>query len=119
MSTEVETPTRPVLLLLVDISGYTKFMVEHDKELRHSQTIVGELLESLIDQVDVPLRISSIEGDALFLYAVKSGDEEVWRRRGASLIERLLGLFQVFPNDLLSLVRIRFATVRRVVWWAT
>jgi SAM-dependent methyltransferase len=103
MPTTVESTTQPVLLMLVDITGYTKFMVEHDKELRHSQTIVGELLESLIHQVDVPLRISSIEGDALFLYAIKSGDAEVWSRRGANLVERLVGLFQAFRQRVVEI----------------
>lgn len=102
-ATRTESTTRPVLLMLVDISGYTRFMVEHDKELRHSQTIIGELLEELIRQVDVPLRISAIEGDALFLYAVKSGDEEVWQRRGASLVERLMSLFQSFAQRLVEI----------------
>lgn len=98
-----EAGTQPVLLLLVDISGYTRFMVRHEKELRHSETIVRELLESLIRRVDVPLRISAIEGDALFLYAVKSGDGEVWARRGASLLERLIGLFQAFAQRLVEI----------------
>jgi arsenite methyltransferase len=101
--TMTETEAQPVLLMLVDISGYTKFMVSHDKELRHSQTIIGELLESLMRQVDVPLQISRIEGDALFLYAVKSGDEEVWQRRSESLVSRLLGLFQVFEERLVEI----------------
>jgi 2-polyprenyl-3-methyl-5-hydroxy-6-metoxy-1,4-benzoquinol methylase len=98
--TTVEAEAQPVLLMLVDISGYTKFMVSHAKELRHSQTIIGELLSSLMQQVDVPLRVSAIEGDALFLYAVKSGDEDVWRRRSSNLVERLLALFEVFGERL-------------------
>ncbi len=101
--TIVEPEAQPVLLMLVDISGYTEFMVSHDKELRHSQMIIGELLESLIQQVDVPLQVSRIEGDALFLYAVKSGDEEVWRRRSTNLVERLLGLFEVFAERLIEI----------------
>lgn len=101
--TRVESAAQPVLLMLVDISGYTKFMVSHDKELRHSQMIIGALLESLIDQVDVPLRVSQIEGDALLLYAVKSGDEEVWRRRSGNLVARLISLFQVFRERLLEI----------------
>jgi 2-polyprenyl-3-methyl-5-hydroxy-6-metoxy-1,4-benzoquinol methylase len=92
-----------VLLVLVDISGYTTFMVSHEKELRHSQMIIGALLESLISQVDVPLRISAIEGDALFLYAVKSGDPAVWARRSANLVERLLTLFRVFREQLIEI----------------
>jgi 2-polyprenyl-3-methyl-5-hydroxy-6-metoxy-1,4-benzoquinol methylase len=95
-----EEQTQPVLLLLVDISGYTRFMVSHAKELRHSQTIITELLTSLMHQVDVPLQISAIEGDALFLYAIKSADEAIWRRRSSSLVSRLLGLFQVFGERL-------------------
>jgi 2-polyprenyl-3-methyl-5-hydroxy-6-metoxy-1,4-benzoquinol methylase len=97
---KAEPEVQPVLLMLVDISGYTQFMVSHEKEVRHSQTIIGELLESLMHQVDVPLRISSIEGDALFLYAIKSGDEEVWGRRSANLVTRLVGLFRVFAERL-------------------
>ena len=103
LTTSTDGTTQPVLLLLVDISGYTRFMLQHEKELRHSEAIVRELLESLIGQVDVPLRISRIEGDALFLYAVKSGDEEVWSRRGASLIDRLLALFDTFAQRIVEI----------------
>ena len=99
----IEGVAQPVLLMLVDISGYTKFMVSHQTEVRHSQMIIGELLESLMHQVDVPLRISSIEGDALFLYAIKSGNEEVWRRRGGNLVGRLLDLFRVFAERLMEI----------------
>jgi 2-polyprenyl-3-methyl-5-hydroxy-6-metoxy-1,4-benzoquinol methylase len=99
----VGSEVQPVLLMLVDISGYTKFMVSHDRELRHSQMIIGELLESLIHQVEVPLRISSIEGDALLLYAIKSGNDEVWRRRSSNLVERLLALLRVFKERLLEI----------------
>jgi arsenite methyltransferase len=103
MSTAVEGQTQPVLLMLVDISGYTRFMVQHAKELRHSETIIRELMESLIEQVDVPLRVAGIEGDALFLYAVKSGDDEVWKRRGASLVDRLQTLFDTFAQRLVEI----------------
>lgn len=101
--TMVEQEAQPALLMLVDISGYTKFMVSHEREVRHSQMIIGELLQSLMHYVDVPLRISSIEGDALFLYAIKSGDEEVWRRRSGNLMNRLLALFRVFAERLMEI----------------
>jgi len=99
----VEDTTQPVLLMLVDISGYTKFMISHDKELRHSQMIIGALLESLMEQVDVPLRVSNVAGDALLLYAIMSGNEEVWRRRSGNLVVRILSLFQVFRERLLEI----------------
>jgi len=102
--TMVNSEAQPVLLMLVDISGYTQFMVSHERELRHSQMIIGELLESLMHQVDVPLRLSSIEGDALLLYAIKSGDDDIWRRRSSNLVERLLSLFRVFKERLLEIL---------------
>ena len=90
-----------VLLALVDISGYTRFMLDHDdKPLRHSQMIIGELLETLLRQVDVPLELSRVEGDALFLYAVRPDDEEVWRRRRAGLVQRLHAMFALFTRRL-------------------
>lgn len=101
--TTIESTAQPVLLMLVDISGYTKFMVSHGKELRHSQLIIGALLESLMDQVDVPLRVSYVEGDALLLYAIRSGDADVWRRRSQNLVVRLLSLFEVFRERLLEI----------------
>ena len=103
MSTTIDGTTQPVLLMFVDISGYTRFMVQHAKELRHSETIVRELMESLIEQVDVPLRVAGIEGDALFLYAIKSGDDDVWRRRGATLVDRLSTLFDTFAQRLVEI----------------
>ena len=53
--------TKPVLLLLADISGYTRFMLSHGTALRHSQTIISELLEALLRRIDVPLRLASVE----------------------------------------------------------
>jgi arsenite methyltransferase len=103
MTTTTDGTTQPVLLMLADISGYTQFMVQHDAALRHSQTIIGELLEALIAQIDVPLRISAVEGDALFLYAIKSGDGAIWRRRGASLVDRLRALFRTFAQRLVEI----------------
>jgi len=103
VSTPIEGTSQPVLLLLVDISGYTQFMVAHATELRHSELIVRALLESVVEQVDVPLRVAGVEGDALFLYAIKSGDEDTWPRRGASLVDRLLALFQTFEQRLVEI----------------
>lgn len=103
MSTAIEGTSNPVLLLLVDISGYTRFMVEHEKALRHSELIVRELLESLVQRIDVPFQVAAVEGDALFLYAIKSGDGDTWKRRASSLADRLLVLFQTFAQRLVEI----------------
>ncbi len=104
MSRAVSPDTTGVVLVLADVSGYTRFMTTHEnKSLRHSQMIVGELLETLLEQIDVPLKVSNIEGDALFLYAERAADDAVWSRRSRNLITRLLDLFRVFHERLVEI----------------
>lgn len=73
------TPERDVFLIITDISGYTSFMVAHRTALVHGQFIISELTKAIIRQVEIPLQISKLEGDAVFLYAAvddpKSGDD--------------------------------------------
>ena len=54
-------------LLLADISGYTSYVAS--TELSHSQEILTELLELIIEHFKPLLTISKIEGDAIFAYA--------------------------------------------------
>jgi hypothetical protein len=65
-----ETSERDVFLIITDISGYTPFMVAHRTALVHGQLIISELTKAIIKQVEIPLEISKLEGDAVFLYAV-------------------------------------------------
>lgn len=58
--------TQPTLLFIPDISGFTRFV--HDTEITHSQHIIEELLEVLIDANEMGLIISEIEGDAILFY---------------------------------------------------
>lgn len=57
-------------IFLPDISGFTEF-VSHT-EVMHSQHIIAELLELLIDHQTLGLTLAEIEGDALFYYKNKS-----------------------------------------------
>ncbi len=54
------------LLFLPDISGYTEFV--QSTEINHSQYVIAELLEVLIDANTEDLQLAEIEGDALFFY---------------------------------------------------
>jgi len=65
-----ETTEKEVFLIITDISGYTSFMVAHRTALMHGQLIISELTKAIIKQVEIPLEISKLEGDAVFLYAV-------------------------------------------------
>jgi len=60
---------KPVVLVLVDISGYTRFITQHIATVLHAEAIITDLLETVIDKSEYPLTLSKLEGDAAFLYA--------------------------------------------------
>src|SRR5437763_15419066 len=89
-----------VLLLIADISGYTDFMLANEKSLEHSHIIIGELIEAILDEVQVPLTLAKLEGDAVFLYAVK---DDTFAARAQDLGARMLRFFHVFANKVAEL----------------
>lgn len=54
------------LLFIPDISGYTKFV--QTTEAEHSQHVIAELLEVLLEANTQDLMLAEVEGDALFFY---------------------------------------------------
>jgi len=54
------------LLFIPDISGFTEFV--QNTEVEHSQHVIAELLEVLIDANTQELQLAEVEGDALFFY---------------------------------------------------
>lgn len=73
-ATPIARGERDVLLVIADISGYTDFMVATRAELAHGQKIIGVLLESILEEVEIPLEISKLEGDAVFLHLARQDD---------------------------------------------
>ncbi|MFT5238266.1 MAG: hypothetical protein ACI9M9_001871 [Flavobacteriaceae bacterium] len=57
---------KTALLFIPDISGFTKFV--QNTEIQHSQHVISELLEVLINANTQKLKLAEIEGDALFFY---------------------------------------------------
>ncbi|HLF63933.1 MAG TPA: DUF2652 domain-containing protein [Saprospiraceae bacterium] len=62
-----------IFIILVDISGYTRFVKYHKTSLLHAEKIVALLMESILEQVEVPVIAHEILGDAISLYAVDEG----------------------------------------------
>ena len=85
-----------VVVVLADISGYTKFMVENQMSAVHGQQCITFLIETLIREIDIPLRLQEIEGDALFLYAQDPGTEQEWQRVLEQIPAKLLRFFDAF-----------------------
>lgn len=75
---------KPLYIILLDISGYTRFIHSHKNTLLHAEKIVIELLESILKEVRSPLIIHEILGDAVSLYAVDDGSpgnaDEIYRQ---------------------------------------
>ncbi|GAB4505314.1 MAG: hypothetical protein Fur0043_23090 [Anaerolineales bacterium] len=68
--------TRQVALVIVDISGYTRFIRAHKMSAVHAEEIIFDLLETVIDQATYPLTLNKLEGDAAFLYAELTGENQ-------------------------------------------
>lgn len=66
MKDQGSSSAQPTLLFIPDISGFTQFV--NETEITHSQHIIEELLEILIDANEISLEVSEIEGDAILFY---------------------------------------------------
>src|SRR5262245_47306645 len=55
-------------LVLTDISGYTTYLL--GTELEHAQDVLADLMGVVVSNLQPPLRVSKLEGDAVFSYAL-------------------------------------------------
>jgi len=95
-----EPDTERVLIVLADISGYTDFMLANQLTLVHGQQLITGLIEALIAEVEIPLELQEIEGDALFLYARHPGDDAGWDATCAAVAHKLPRFFETFADRL-------------------
>lgn len=70
MSAPVVSAAQQALLFIPDISGFTQFV--NETEIAHSQHIIQELLEQIIDANDTDLVMAEVEGDAVLFYRTGS-----------------------------------------------
>jgi hypothetical protein len=66
MAIALRSDPKPTLIFIPDISGFTEFV--HTTEISHSQHVIEELLESIIDSNTLGLEVSEIEGDAVLFF---------------------------------------------------
>jgi hypothetical protein len=87
---------KKLVVILADISGYTRFMLENRTSAVHGQLCINSLIESILEQVDIPLTLQEIEGDAVFLYAADPGSPEAWQQVVEEVGRKLAHFFEVF-----------------------
>lgn len=95
----------PLLLIIADISGYTRYMTANAKTLAHSQAIITELVIAIIRQIELPLEVAKLEGDAIFLFCRKQNGAQPWPEARRIISEKLLTFYRVFGEKVGELSR--------------
>jgi len=94
----LEDSEHKVLLIIADISGYTRFMTANAKVLAHAQLIITDLLETILADFAFPVEVSKLEGDAVFMYCKIDSDEWTKPEARAQLSKQLLSSYTTFFN---------------------
>ncbi len=96
----MESPPQ-TLLLITDISGFTRFMRLHPLSTSHARQIIVRLLKALINASSYPLKVAELEGDAVFFFA------PIDARAAAAVKAQMLRFFQVFEKEIEALERVK------------
>jgi len=89
------------LLLIADVSGYTRFMLANRTARVHAHGIMSDLLSAVIEEVRLPLEVNKLEGDAIFMVAARQADG--WETTGADIGRRLEAFVGAFERKLTEL----------------
>jgi len=98
------------LLILADISGYTRYMTANARTLSHSHTIIAELIQAIASTVEIPIELVELEGDAIFLLCRKHGDPAIWHEQRELICRKMMEFFERFRARLQELRRSNVCT---------
>lgn len=87
--------TDPACLIIADISGYTSYLA--GVELDHAQDILADLMNTVVKALRPNFKLSKLEGDAAFAYAVTDAID------GSVLFDTAENCYFDFRNRLLSI----------------
>jgi len=82
-----------LFIFIADISGYTKFMLSNQMAYSHGILAITELMGTLVKEIDLPMKISKLEGDAILFYLLKKDVSEI-----EVLGKKLLMLISLFST---------------------
>jgi class 3 adenylate cyclase len=105
MDTPATDAPEPVILIIADISGYTRYMTANAKTLAHSQVIITELVKAIVRAVELPVEVAKLEGDAVFLYCRKQHSSQSWPEMKRVIGGKLLAFFHNFSEKVNELSR--------------
>ena len=105
MDTHSVDAPEPVILIIADISGYTRYMTANARTLAHSHVIIAELVKAIVRQIELPLVVAKLEGDAVFLYGRKRNTSQPWPEAKRIIGTKLLAFFRLFGEKVGELSR--------------
>lgn len=83
-----------MFFFIADISGYTAYMISNNTASDHAKQILTTLIECIVKEVHLPLEISKLEGDAIFLYLPQQVEDKLW------LTKKIFTFFDTFEKKL-------------------
>jgi hypothetical protein len=92
---------RPVFLILIDISGYTRFTRLHRLSAMHAEKIISDLLESIISRASLPLVVHEVLGDSVNFYAF-AGEGRVTALEIRRQLGTIFDAFRLREGELIS-----------------
>lgn len=96
---------KDVVLVIADISGYTRFIAANRGSLTHSQIIITELMKSILRELKMPLRVAKLEGDAVFFYLCKEGNERAIAQSITGFTQGIDRIFAAFDRRIAQLIQ--------------
>ena len=77
-------------------------MISNKQSLLHSQMIITELTKTIIKQVEIPFEVSKLEGDAIFMYAIKP-ESQSWEVMSKTIGNKILRFLDIFSEKVKEL----------------
>ncbi|MDE2085387.1 MAG: DUF2652 domain-containing protein [Xanthomonadaceae bacterium] len=87
-------------LVLVDISGYTRFITNRSLALAHAEQIITDLISAVIDRSSYPMVLNKLEGDAALMYREMEPDDIAAGRDVLGQVRSFFPAFQARAEEL-------------------
>lgn len=99
----MQTQEKKMFFFLIDISGYTSFMLKTALDYTHGKVIILKIMETLLKEIQVPMEISKLEGDAIFLYLPEELANQLDNGNPSVLGKKMTRFFTTFSEALAEL----------------
>ena len=94
-----------MFFFIADISGYTAYMIQNQMAMDHGTLVINALIKTLVKTAEIPLEVSKLEGDAVFLFLPVSQLPQEMKKDPSLLTARLIQLFEAFSTQVTQLQR--------------